>query len=281
LIYPHNIGSRLSIDEVSLSKGELYTYVTNKEAKGKKGTLVASIKGTRSEDIIRVLKKIEFEKRTTVEEITLDMANNMELAAKISFPKSILTTDHFHVVKLAVDALQHVRIKLRWEELDKENNAIKEAKENNIKYQPIILQNGDSPKQLLARSRYIISKKKNEWTRSQRIRAELLFKRYPILKTAYLHVMHLRAIYKSKDKATAAVGLQRWLNKTDKITIKEFKTVAYTIKTKAETILNFFKYRSTNASAESFNAKIKLFRANLRGVKEIPFFLYRLEKLFA
>ena len=36
LIYPENIGERLSIDEVSLSKGELYTYVTNKDGKGKK-----------------------------------------------------------------------------------------------------------------------------------------------------------------------------------------------------------------------------------------------------
>jgi len=61
LIYPENIGKRLSIDEVSLSKGELYTYVTNKDSKGKKGTLVASIKGTRSTDIIDVLQKISLE----------------------------------------------------------------------------------------------------------------------------------------------------------------------------------------------------------------------------
>ena len=38
------MGPNLSIDEVSLSQGELYTFVTNKEGKGKKGTLVASIK---------------------------------------------------------------------------------------------------------------------------------------------------------------------------------------------------------------------------------------------
>ncbi|MCF6353476.1 MAG: transposase, partial [Cyclobacteriaceae bacterium] len=32
---------------------------------------------------------------------------------------------------------------------------------------------------------------------------------------------------------------------------------------------------------ESFNAKIKLFRANLRGVRDTTFFLFRLYKLFA
>jgi transposase len=48
-----------------------------------------------------------------------------------------------------------------------------------------------------------------------------------------------------------------------------------------DNILNFFDNRSTNANAESFNSKIKGFRANLRGVTDVKFFLFRLEKLFA
>ncbi len=87
LIYPENIGEHLSIDEVSLSKGELYTFVTNKNGRGKKKTLVASIKGTKSQDIIGVLNKIPLDKRKLVKEITLDMANNMQLASKMCFPE--------------------------------------------------------------------------------------------------------------------------------------------------------------------------------------------------
>ncbi|MGM0392091.1 MAG: transposase, partial [Bacteroidota bacterium] len=48
-----------------------------------------------------------------------------------------------------------------------------------------------------------------------------------------------------------------------------------------KSILNYFINRSTNASAESFNAKIKVFRAQFRGVKNIEFFLYRLTNIFA
>jgi transposase len=48
LIYPENVGEYLSIDETALSNGELYTVVTNKSAKGKKGSLVALIKGTQA-----------------------------------------------------------------------------------------------------------------------------------------------------------------------------------------------------------------------------------------
>ena len=38
-------------------------------------------------------------------------------------------------------------------------------------------------------------------------------------------------------------------------------------------ILNYFDNRSTNASAGSFNAKLKSFRATLRGVNDIQLFV--------
>jgi len=41
-------------------------------------------------------------------------------------------------------------------------------------------------------------------------------------------------------------------------------------------ILNYFIERQTNASAESLNSKIKCFRAQVKGVSDIPFFMYRL-----
>jgi transposase len=281
LLYPQNTGPFLSIDEVSLSKGEIYTYVTNKEAKSKKGTLVASIKGTLSQDIIQALNQIPLEQRKQVKEVTLDMANNMSHAVKMSFPNAMQTTDHFHVIKLAMEALQHIRVKYRWEEMDKENLAIKQAKEKGQKYKPTLLPNEDTPKQLLARCRYVIVKKSSEWTPSQKERARLLFERYPTLKKAYYHVLQLRAIYKHLERADAKRDLVWWLLKTKEINIKEFNTVANTLHDRMETILNFFEYRNTNANAESFNAKIKLFRANLRGVTDVRFFLFRLEKLFA
>jgi transposase len=64
--------------------------------------------------------------------------------------------------------------------------------------------------------------------------------------------------------------------------LSAFNTASNSIKYHLETILNFFdENRFTNANAESFNSKIKLFRANLRGVIDTKFFLFRMEKLFA
>jgi transposase len=281
MLFPENIGEFLSIDEVALSQGELYTYITNKNGKGKKGTLIASIKGTLSGSIVKVIEKLSLEDRLKVKEVTLDMAKNMESAVKQGFPNAQLVTDRFHVVKLVIDALQHVRIKYRWEEIDKENTAIKDAKIQGIKHVSEILPNGDTPKQLLARSRYVLTKKPSKWTPRQELRAQILFERFPVLETVYKHVMEFRSIYENQSKIIAKNKFMLWIEDSNKLEINEFNTAAKSIQYNLDNILNFFDNRSTNANAESFNSKLKLFRANLRGVTDTRFFLFRLSKLFA
>ena len=266
---------------MSLSKGELYTFLTNKGGKGKKGTLVASIKGTKSQDIIDAINRIPLEKRNQVKEITLDMASNMQLAARTAFPEASIVTDRFHVVKLALEALQHLRVKYRWEEIEKENQAVKIARQQNKKYTATTFENGDTPKQLLARSRYIIAKKESQWTESQKVRAGLLFENYPLLHQAYKHTMEFRNIYEMTIREDAKQKMMDWIGKTKEMKISVFSTVANSLEYHLETIANFFINRNTNANAESFNSKIKLFRANQRGVVDTKFFLFRMEKLFA
>lgn len=63
--------------------------------------------------------------------------------------------------------------------------------------------------------------------------------------------------------------------------MKELNVAAHSIEYNLDNILNFFDNRNTNANAESFNSKIKLFRANMRGVTDVSFFLFRLKNLFA
>jgi transposase len=195
LLFPKNIGSHLSIDETSLSHGELYTILTNKAAKGGKGSIVAIVAGTKAESVIEVLRKIPESLREKVAEITLDMAGSMTMIAKRCFPRAVRVTDRFHVQRLAVEALQEIRIKHRWEALEQENDAIEQAKTAQTEYQPEILPNGDTVKQLLARSRYALYKKTNTWTESQRERAQLVFERFPDLKRAYELSLELSNIF--------------------------------------------------------------------------------------
>ena len=93
--------------------------------------------------------------------------------------------------------------------------------------------------------------------------------------------MDFRNIYENNHKDVAKIGFEDWINKINTEGMKHFYTVANTVKYNLGNILNFFNNRNTNANAESFNSKIKLFRANIRGVTDTKFFLFRLYKLFA
>lgn len=185
MLFVKNVSPRLSIDETALSNGELYTIVTNKEAKGRKGAIVAMIKGTVAENIISVLKKIPERLRKRVREVIMDMAANMQFAIKRCFVNAHRAIERFHVQKFAYDAVQEVRIKYRWKAIYAENEDIATAKKNKTAYQSEVLANGDTLKQLLARSRYLLFKHPSKWTWNQELRAALLFQRYPKLKNAY------------------------------------------------------------------------------------------------
>jgi transposase len=166
MLFSGNLGSYLSLDETAFSNGDLYTIPTNKKSKRKKGAIIAMVKGTKDENVIKILHKIPLKQRKVVKEVTLDMAGNMGLIVKKSFPNTTLVIDRFHVQKMALDALQEIRIKHRWEALDVENNAIEYARNKSIKYTPETLSNGDTLKQMLTRSRYLLYKSSRKWTQN-------------------------------------------------------------------------------------------------------------------
>ena len=234
ILYPKNMGYHLCIDETALSKGDLYTILINRDKRGRKGSIIAVIQGTKTDDIIAVLTKMPQELRNQVKEITLDMAGSMQKIAKTEVHKA--------------------------EELE----------------------NGDTLRQLLARSRYLLFKSPDKWTKSQKIRAELLFKQFEDIKHVYYYSLELGKIFSTNyDKDVARAKLALWYNKIEEYGYDTFTTVANSIENHYERILNFFVNRSTNAAAEAFNAKIKAFRASFRGVVDMSFFLFRLAKVYA
>jgi len=281
-LFPENTSERLSIDETSFSNGELYTIVTSKAGKGRKGTVVATVKGTKADDIIAVLERIPVRLRNKVREVTMDMAANMAKAIRRCFRNAKRVIDRFHVQKLAYDAVQELRVRYRWKVLDEESEHIANARKKGIPYDPEILSNGDTLKQLLVRSRLLLFKHPSRWTESQKHRAELLFGRFPLIKKAFELSMALGDVFnKCKSKQGAFTKLGLWHNQVENSGIKSFESVARSIAAHHVNILNYFDNKSTNASAESFNAKLKAFRSVFRGVRDTTFFLYRVMKLYA
>jgi transposase len=282
ILFPENIGDNLSLDETSLSNGELYTILTNKAGKGKKGSLIAMVEGTSSDNVIKILDKIPLKQRNKVKEVTVDMAHSMHRIVRSSFTNAHRVVDRFHVQKLAYDALQEMRIKHRWDAINEATNDMENAKLNHKEYIPKLLTNGDTKKQLLARSRYLLFKSAEKWTPKQKERASILFEMYPDIKKAYGLTHSLRMIFTTtKEKGVAYTKLAKWFNDITDSGFKSFNTISATIYSHYPEILNFFDTRSTNASAESFNAKLKAFRSTLRGVNDTSFFLYRVANIYA
>jgi len=115
----------------------------------------------------------------------------------------------------------------------------------------------------------------------QKQRSEILFREFPELKKAYELSMMFRNCYESRGTIVEAKErFNAWYAKVEEKQIESFLVVADSIRLHEATILNYFTNRSTNASAESFNAKLKGFRGLVRGVRDKKFFLFRVAKLF-
>ena len=281
LLFPENTGPHLAIDESSLSNGELYTFVTNRDRHTGEGSLVAVVSGTKSEDAIQVLKRIDEGERMKVEEVTLDLSDSMRKIVSAAFPKAQRVIDRFHIQKLACDAVQEIRVAHRWDALQQANDEMEECRLSGKPYRPFRFANGDTRPELLIRSRYLLFKSADKWTERQKERAKILFGEYPDIKLAYGLSHSLRMIF-SKDtiKDAARLSMARWYDKVDDSRMKLFNVIAATFHEHYDEILNFYNNRASNAAAESFNAKIKLFRANLHGVADKKFFLFRIAKLY-
>ena len=130
------------------------------------------------------------------------------------------------------------------------------------------MENGETLPQIMARSRHIIIRHKSKWNTQQTERAKILFKEFPDLEKAYGLFLKLVDIFNEKAEPSAArLNLARWYNEVEAFGNNEFNKVLETFENHNTTIVNYFERRLTNAAAESFNAKIKAFRTQFRGVR--------------
>lgn len=271
-----NIGPYMSLDETCLSNGEVWTFLTNKDGHGGKGTLAAAIPGTKSDEIISILvAAMDRSTRRKVKEVTCDLSPSMMLIAAEVFYNVHVVNDRFHVQQVYNEAVDEIRIDIRRQLIAEDNSRDKSTP-------PVTYSNGETMRQILARSKHSLMMAQNKWSDIQRHRVNILFKHYPILKTAYSLAMQLRRIFNMKISPTNAMEkMNRWYENVMALGNNNFRSVIKTFKNHAPTILNYFRRRATNASAEAFNSKVKIFRSQMRGVRDRNFFIFRLVKLYA
>ena len=312
VLLPDNLGPHLSIDESSLHD-DLFTIVTNKDGHGRSGTVVAMVRGTKAEDVIKVLMQIPEEERKKVKEVTMDLSESMRSIIEAAFPNATITLDCFHIMKRCLEAVEELRLRYKREaqaEINREMRRYKKrqkrnaehrrwyarthprtykgkkrgrkARRKNEPFRPPVLSNGDTLVELLTRSKHALTQTHDKWSERQQARMRLLFQMYPKLKELYDIVNKLRSIFRSKKltRDEARIKLHEWYQSVADCTIREIKSARDAIKSREDNVLNYFIDRSTNASAESFNSKLKAFRAQLRGIRDLPFFIFRICKVF-
>ncbi len=263
-VFPENIGANMGIDETSLADGELYTILYNKDRKGKEGSLAAIIKGTKASTVVGAIEDhTSVNDLFSIKEISLDLSSGIDWISRQIAPNAIRTFDRFHVERLISHAVQQVRIKYRWEAIDKENQLISQKADKEVnrlkRYS-----NGDSEKQLLARSRSLLYKRSSNWSKQQKERAKILFEEFPLLKKAYNLYIYFKEGY-SLNYLQAEDHFNKWLKKVETSQLAELKIAANTIKKRLGGILNYLENKSTNAAVENFNRKLKEFLSRVRG----------------
>ena len=165
----------MSLDETCLSNGEAYTLLANKAAHGRKGTLVAMIRGVATDAVSAILYKLPSRIRNAVQTVTTDLSSAMMPTVRKVFPKATLINDRFHVQQLMSEAIDRMRIRLRWQVLEEGNKALKENRDRrkaaqNRKereavgyWEPCRMSNGETMPQVMARSRHILLKHESKW----------------------------------------------------------------------------------------------------------------------
>ena len=312
ILLEDNIGDRLSIDETSL-QDDLFTFLSNKDGHCKKGTIVAAVRGTKVQDVVAVLLRIPEEQRLKVKEVTMDLSEGMADIVTQAFPNATIVLDCFHIMRRCNDAIEEMRLRCKREaqaKVRKEKSEFKKRQKRNAahrrwyrkthpkkykgktrgrkparkneKFRPTVLSTGDTLVELLTRTKYALTQTPDKWSERTKERMNLLFTKYPKIKQSYDVVNKLRAIFRSTTltKETAREKLHGWYKTVNRCTIREIKSARDAIKSREDNVLNYFLERSTNASAESLNSKMKGFRAQLRGVSDLPFFMYRLCTIF-
>ena len=285
IVKPENMGEQMAVDEKYIA-GEFYTLLTN----GKTGKIALMAATTKVSRLSEVMKEFG-DKRFEVKILTRDLSPSYDWFGRENFMNAIHVADKFHVLKHAFDALQDLRIYYRQKLLTQRRTEyevyLKEKKINPsgvFTYKEDKLPNGETHRELLARSQYLLFKFKDQWTESQAQRAAVLFNHYPDIEKAYHLICSFRAWYSpaNVDASSNSVSndvvikLEDWFHKVDQSAIAELLNFKSLVQRSKGAILNYFTTRATNAIAESNNSKIQsLLHSNL-GARNLDFFYFRL-----
>ena len=294
---PENFGSAMAIDEKQIGE-EMHTIISNRQT----GRIALMARSMRYEDLQKLLD-VESMSCRNVETLTRDLSPLYAKAGNELFFNSSAIADKFHIIRYATEACQDVRVRLRQDMLrerrlkhqahkKQEKQRKQECQTYGKEYVPEKfhcqeeqLSNGDTVLEALARSRYLLFKYPDQWTLSQKNRANALFVKFPEIKKVYDRCCEFRDWMKKENIGRSISSLKNelkhWMQKVEQDDVDEMLNFQSLIERNLLPVLNYFRFGATNAIAENINSQIQRFIMINQGVRDREFFYFRMRNYFS
>ena len=236
---PRQLGRAIGIDEYSRRKGHRYNTLIVDLDRGKP---IATFKGRRAEDVITWFQRRPQAERDQVEVVVMDRSKTYASAIQQLFGEQVHVIDRFHVVQLAVDALDGV-LRSVHKQLDAEEaKALKKLRKRWLKSA-----NQLDVDELIARY---------EWRR-----------RFPELREVIDWIQTLRAWFERTYEKPARAALLKLMERARQSALEPLQRMAGTLRRWFEPISRYIRHRYTNGMTEGFNNKIKLIQRRAYGLR--------------
>ena len=195
-------------------------------------------------------------KRSKLKVVTMDMANAYFSWIQENFPHVSIVFDHFHVIKLMNDKLDHVRRR-------------------------VTAKMDSRLQQQLKGLRFIFLKNHEDLPENAKIILRNMRGDFQELGDAYMFKEALRGIYmRAKNSYQARIAFHRWCRMAEETGISELKTMARTIRDKMDGIVSFWTFRHiSNAKMEGFNNKIRWLIKQAYGFRDREYFKLKIFQL--
>lgn len=232
---------RIGVDEISFRKRHRYlTVVTDHDAR----RVIWVAEGKSSEVLKSFFELIGREACDRIEIVTMDMSAAYRKAVLETLPNATIVFDHFHIAKLANEALNEVRRTLMREAIDKESKA--EIKGTRWATLHRMDNATDKHDEVLAS-----------------LRPKQPLGRGYLLKENLLDI--LRRAFANPERA-----LRDWLAWASRSRLRPFVRLGRTIRKHMDGVVALLRERITNGIAEGMNNKIRLLSHRAYGFHSAP-----------
>lgn len=224
---------RIGVDEISFRKRHRYlTVVTDHDRR----RVVWVAEGKTSDVLKRFFQELGPEGCTAIEIVTMDMSAAYRKAVQESAPAAEIAYDHFHIARLANEALNEVR-----------RDLVRAAKE----------QDPDTAKAIKG-MRWPTLHRGDRLPEKHHPALEALRPHQPLGRAYLLKESLLDVLSGGVAPAVRVPALKRWTAWAARSRLRPFVRLGRTIREHLHGIRSFLEHRVTNGLAEGMNNKIRL-----------------------